>query len=135
MATPTTYRVISDRYAQAECVGTLEELQRMCDDAGWTDENGDPIKTVLDLDAAGRVVDEDGEVVAVPLATIEIVGGGEGDEWADADHALDDAMRAADAEVEEYDQEQSGPIITRYRVVLTPELRELIESAPHARPA
>ena len=62
----TTYRVISDRYAQTECSGTLEELQQMCDDADWTDENGDPIKTVLDLDAAGRVVDEDGEVVAVP---------------------------------------------------------------------
>ena len=128
-----TYRVTNDRYAQTACEGTLEELQQMCDDAGWTDQNGDPIRTTLTIDAAGRVIDEDGEVVAVPLTTIEIVGGGEGDEWANEDHTLDAALVDADAVVEVFDQEQSGPMVTRYRVVLTAELRELIEAAPHAR--
>ena len=68
---------------------------------------------------------------APTLTTINITGGG--DEWTNADRALDRALDQANATIDVYDQEPDGIIITRYRVrVMTAKLRRLVEAAPHA---
>ena len=66
---------------------------------------------------------------------MRIVITGNGDEWDDADHCLHDAMLAAGADAEVYDQEPDGNCYTYLTLPdadFSPVLRELVEEAPHA---
>jgi hypothetical protein len=66
MSTAPRYRVTNDRYtADTDCIGTLEELQKMCDDAGWDQ----PTTLTADGDC---VRDEDNDVVARRLRTYHV---------------------------------------------------------------
>lgn len=59
---------------------------------------------------------------------------GNGGEWFDADHRLYDAMVAAGADEDVYDQEPDGSCHTFLTIPeVTDRLRELIELAPHAQ--